>query len=252
MKMKSRRIIRALLCMLCCALSLMDASADTYTLHEPMDNQMQEEAAVDIACNFVKELTGVELTGLYMVENGKKVKNKTEAYFGPGYQWSANTEDDCWAITLRNETHINPFVVLRGTTGEVLYWEYHDEQKTCTYINMLPQKEHLSYDEAVDMAMSRYLYAANGLEGADQATYVQSAFGTASNWNSSLQSYSEMPAWNVMVRTPAVEPEYYYDLFVSAQDGLILEEGLFCRSDGWEFENITDQVRFEPEICIFE
>lgn len=252
MKMKSRRIICALLCMLCCALPLMDTCADTYTLHEPTDNQMQEEEAVDIACDFIKELTGVELTGLYMVENGKKVKNKTEAYFGPGYQWSANTEDDCWAITLRNETHINPFVVLHGTTGEVLYWEYHDEQKTCTYINMLPQEQHLSYNEAVDMAMSRYLYAVNGLEGADQATYVQLAFGSSSNWNSSLHFYEEMPAWNVMVRTPAVEPEYYYDLFVSAQDSLILNEGLFCRNDGWEFENITDQVRFEPEICISE
>ena len=49
-----------------------------------------------------------------------------------------------------------------------------------------------------------------------------------------------------MVRTPAVEPEYLYDLLITAQDGVILDEGLFCRSEGWEFENITDQVNFEP------
>ena len=246
MKKKSRRILCALLCMLCGVLPLMNTYADTYTLHVPSANQLQEEEAVELACAFVKELTGVELTDLYMVENGMKVKNKTEAYFGPGYQWFADTEDDCWAITLRNETHINPFVVLHGTTGEVLYWEYHDEQKTCTYINMLPQEQHLSYEEAVEMAMSRYLYAVNGLEGADQATYVQLAFGSTSNWNSSLHFYEEMPAWNVMVRTPAVEPEYLYDMLISAQEGLILEEGLFCRNNGWEFENITAQVCFEP------
>ena len=246
MKRKNRKIICTLLCVLCCTFPLVNIFADTYTLHTPAANQLQEEEAVEIACAFVKELTGVELTGLYMIKDGRRVNDKAEAYFGPGYQWSANTEEDCWAIALRNDTHINPFVVVHGITGEVLYWEYHDEQKTCTYISMLPQEQHLSYDEAISTAMNRYLYAVNDLEGADQSTYAQSAFGSASNWNSSLHFYEEIPAWNVTVRTPAIEPEYHYHLFISASDGLILEEGLFCRSNGWEFEDITDQVRFEP------
>ena len=110
----------------------------------------------------------------------------------------------------------------------------------------MPQEEHLSYDEAVAMVQKRYTCAVNGRDGAEQKTYVQLAFGPASNWNSSLYTYDDIPAWSVMVRTPAVEPEYLYDLLIAAQDGVILDEGLFCRSEGWEFENITDQVSFEP------
>ena len=246
MNKRNLKMAGAWLCLLFCLFSLLNAHADAYILHEPSTSQLQEEEAVELACAFVKELTGVELTGLYMVEEGMKVKNKTEAYFGPGNQWGANTEDDCWAMAIRNDTHIEPFVVLHGTTGEVLYWEYHDEQKTFSYIQIMPQEEHLSYDEAVAMAQKRYTCAVNGRDGAEQKTYVQLAFGPASNWNRSLHTYEDIPAWSVIVRTPAIEPEYLYDMLITAQDGVILDEGLFCRSEGWEFENITDQVNFEP------
>lgn len=101
MEKKNLRMICALLCLLVCLFSLLSAYADAYILHEPAAGQFQEEEAVELACAFVKELTGVELTGLYMVEKGMKVKDKTEAYLGPGHQWYANTKDDCWARTIR-------------------------------------------------------------------------------------------------------------------------------------------------------
>lgn len=87
------------------------AQGDAYELHTPSGEQIQQEEAVALACAFVKDLTGVELMGLYAVEEGMKMEGKTEMYFGPGWQWDADTQEDCWAIHLCNETQDRKSVV---------------------------------------------------------------------------------------------------------------------------------------------
>lgn len=91
-----------------------------------------------------------------------KVKGKVEAFFGPGYQWGADTNEDCWVLVIQNDsTIVRPWVVIHGTTGEVLYWQYTDQTTGCAYLNVLPTEGQLSYEDAVALAKNRFLQAMN-------------------------------------------------------------------------------------------
>lgn len=133
-------------------------------------------------CAFVEERTGVKLTGIFAVKNDMRVDGLPEMYFGPGLQWEADTEDDCWAVTVHNETHIQPFVVLHGTTGQVLYWSYNDLQNHCTYVNMLPDEDDMSREAAAELGRSRCTEALRSMVCPVFEGSMELAFGTAGNW----------------------------------------------------------------------
>lgn len=76
-----RRFFALFLVMLLSITSI--AGADSYILHKPDKNQLQENEALETAREFLLDLTGVEITGVFKVVNGMKVKGKVEAFFGP-------------------------------------------------------------------------------------------------------------------------------------------------------------------------
>lgn len=202
-----------------------DAIADTYALHEPSGNQIQAEDAVTLACEFIKELTGVELTGLYSVEDGMKVEGQPEMYFGFGWQWGADTSDDCWMLILRNQSTIDtPIVVLHGTTGEVLYWEYTDQAINCTYLNRLPTDDHLSCEEAVENAKSRFVVVMDKPLSGDSIRFTGAAFGDADTWVAQAANTEAEPAWKIELLYEHPEEQYGYTVFFDAKSGEVLRE----------------------------
>ncbi len=191
------------------------AMADTYILHTPTTEQIEEEEAVQIAAAFIKSMTGVELTGLYRVENGRKVKGEAEANFGPGNQWYADTAEDCWALSLRNESTISrPFVVVHGTTGEIVYWEYSDADGIL-YINMHPREgQHLTLEEAVVIAEEHVFEVFPFLSQEEVA--IDGAFGLATNWSSIRKQFDAVPAWHIGLRYRHMEKDYAGFLIIDA------------------------------------
>lgn len=200
------------------------AHADTYELREPTGGELKSDEAVAIARDFMRDLTGVELTGLYVKADGRRIEGKTEAYFGPGSQWLADTEDDCWALVIRNETRIRPFVVVHGTTGEVVYWEYTDEETNQTFINLLPQDGQLTDAEAVVLAEKRFAAAMRGAPAIDPERLAnQTAFGMAGNWCFDKPEYESLPAWLVQLTyTDDANQEYFCETVLAADGGALL------------------------------
>ena len=215
-------------------LGCLAAYADTYILHTPTKDQIQEAEAIQIACDFITELSGVEITGIYSVVDGMKVKNKAETAFGPGYQYYVDTNDDCWMLRIRNETSIQPRVLVHGTTGEVLYWEYSDIRNDRSYINMLPCEKDLPYEEAVQIAVDRFTQTLDGVETIDaDKLIVQSAFAAAHNWNSLAAAWGDAPAWNITLQYGEPEIKYIYSMLINADNRMILDDSLFNRkTDG--------------------
>ena len=199
------------------------ACADAYILHTPAQKQVQEDEALEIACDFLHALTGVEITGIYKVADGMKIKDKAEAFFGPGYQWGADTNDDCWVLVIRNEsTVVRPWVVIHGTTGEVLYWQYSDQTTQCTYINCLPGEGQLSHEDAVEIAMDRFTRVINKPFSMDEgAVYLSSSFGNADNWNIDMGTAL---VWNIHLSYINDAEQYGYSAYIDAESGEILRE----------------------------
>ncbi|MBR2923605.1 MAG: hypothetical protein IKC28_01135 [Clostridia bacterium] len=205
--------------------------ADTDTLHEPSGNKIQAEEAVTLACQFIKELTGVKLTGLYSVEDGMKVEGQPEMYFGPGWQWGADTQEDCWILILRNQTAIDtPIVVLHGITGEVLYWEYTQQTINCTYLNSLPTDDHLSLQQAVNIAQSRFMPAMEPPLSADGIRFTGAAFGDADTWVAQATNTEAESAWKIELLYEDPDRQYGYIGYFDAASGGVLREMIHERT----------------------
>ena len=216
-----RRLLWELLVLI---LTMSIACADTYILHKPTQQQLQEAEALEVAKDFLYELTGVEITGIFKVVDGKKTKGKALSYFGPGYQWGADTNDDCWVLDIRNESVVErPWIVIHGTTGEILYWKYTDKITNCTYINRIPSEEHLSQNEAVEIAYGGFEHAIDepfsiGYDG----IYLDSCYGTADVWNTDIVNIGTAPVWYISISSE----QYGYTVYIDAESGDILDEQL--------------------------
>lgn len=221
-----RRFFVLLLVMLLSITSI--ACADSYILHKPDKNQLQENEALEIAREFLLDLTGVEITGVFKVVNGMKVKGKAEAFFGPGYQWGADTNDDCWVLVIQNDsTIVRPWVVIHGTTGEVLYWQYTDQTTGCAYLNALPTEGQLSYEDAVALAKNRFLQAMNEPSSIeDSAIYINPSFGNTNHWNTSAVNMGTVLAWNINLSYADSTEQYGYFVYINAENEEILGEQL--------------------------
>lgn len=218
------------------------ACADAYVLHEPSGEQLRAEEAIPLACAFVQELTGVELTGLYSVVDGMKVEGRPEMYFGPGRQWGAETDEDCWVLILRNGTPIDqPMVVLHGSTGRVLYWQYSDTRTNCTYLHMLPPEGWLDAQAAAVLAQERYAVLEAGTLPEPDRTDL--CLGASENWSLQPPNRESAPVWNLNLQSADGAARYSYWLAVAADDGSILSEELYrIREDGTVTELVNSRT----------
>ena len=123
------------------------ARADQYTLHTPGPDSITAAQAVERAKAYLLTLCpALEETRL------KDARTESPDYlFGPGWQWDADTQEDCWVLPLPSA-----LAVVHGATGEVLYYSYWLEPRegwSMLYNNCQPSS--MSVDEAVEIAARR-------------------------------------------------------------------------------------------------
>lgn len=226
----------AWLCVLCALPG--PAAADETILHTPAAGQIQRQEAIRIACEVIHEKTGVELTGLYRVKNGMKIKGQVEAYFGPGWQWLDNSDiqEDCWVLILQNETRIRkPVVVLHGTTGEVLHWRFSDRETDASYVDLLPEDGQMTLEEARQLVMERF----GGLTGGDDL-FVAVDFGWGDSFSTRWGALPHAPVWNLYASRQVVEGD---SVQVLAQYQLVVD----ARSREVLLEVVTD-FSYDPPV----
>lgn len=109
------------------------ASADRYIIHEPTSTGLQESTAVELGSRFIDTSVGFP--------DGTILANSdTNISYGPGWQWGADTEEDCWSIEYigKNDMSIYAVVVIDPTTSKVLSWEFTNYSSGITYIDKVP------------------------------------------------------------------------------------------------------------------
>lgn len=137
--------------MLCLWLTLLllttNAMADKEVYHQPKDGQLTWAQAVKAAVTFIAQMREID-AALYTEYAGACNT------FGPGSQWDADTDDDCWAVSITMPDETQPvrwmLVIVHGTTGEIVHWQMDDRTQGITYLNRLPDESQISYNEMCD------------------------------------------------------------------------------------------------------
>lgn len=187
------------------------AKADDYILREPTEGQLSEKEALKIASAFAHDVLNLsfdDLTPYY----------DNEHLFGPGDQWDADTEEDCWVIGVsfksiktENEYIKHLFIIVNGTTGEVERWHYRDLNKQATYDNVLPSMSKISVDDARETAIED-LKQEYGYSVKESDVYCESC----------LYCDSDVLLWESVLFFKESETEHIYHIRFNAQSGEVI------------------------------
>lgn len=217
------RKILSIICLLCCLLCFPRAAiGDTDIYHTPTKEQLSESEALKVATAFWLELCSVDISE--EIDAG----NYT-ALFGPGYQWGANTEDDCWIIEINMSADISiqPWIIIHGTSGHVVYWQYEDKEAKISYFGLLPNETNISVDEAIEVAKEDFRTAASLDETDIDELYIRASFGYAQYFVALADTeYDDYPVWSITIRSsnyasPSFPQMGHY--YVSAIDRAVLK-----------------------------
>lgn len=212
-------IILALCCLLLCPLI---ASADTDIYHEPAEDQLRKEQALQLAADFWLKTCGVDLSEEYG-------KDSCTALFGPGYQWQVDTEEDCWRISIPFDTEapIHPFITLHGTSGEALYWSFRDKEARISYVCAVPDENMITAEEAIAIVRAQYAADAELDEAAAQGTRCSVSFGICGRMMSvENEAHRELPVWDIVIGGGEEPLPLMGGYVVSALDGEIISKTL--------------------------
>lgn len=218
-----KRSIAVLLALCSLFAWIMAAQADTDIYHTPSKDQLSEKEAFKIAVDFFKEAAGVDISGEFC-------KEYYTALFGPGYQWYADTEDDCWVIRvdIGSDLPISAHAIVHGTTGEVLRWSFRDKETKISYQCALPEETMLTMEEAVAIVREQFAQALGLTAEEAQNTFCSTSFGLYGVMTV-LENVEtpDLPVWCVVIGGKYTQP---YPLmggyYVSAIDGAVIEASL--------------------------
>lgn len=218
-----KRLIAALLALCSLLACMMVAQADTDIYHTPTKDQLSEKEAFRIAVDFFMEASGVDISGEYR-------RAYYTALFGPGYQWYADTEDDCWVVSvdIGSDLPISAHATIHGTTGEVLHWSFRDEETKISYQCALPDETMLTLEEAAAIVREQYAKDIGLTAEEAQNTMCNASFGLYGVVTVLKDVENpDLPVWNIVIGGKYKQP---YPLmggyYVSAIDGTIVEATL--------------------------
>ena len=213
--------MKKLLCwLLLLTLLIYSALADTDIYHTPTNDQLSEKKARTLMTEFYQELWGVDITPCFR-------KGQYTALFGPGYQWQGDTEEDCWVISIAFDTElpIVPHILLHGTTGEVLDWQFREKETKVTYQRAIPGEVDLTLEAAIAIAREHFAAALPQLDApAQEISVYLRTFGLYGLLHDPVEVENpEQLAWCVGLYSGDWFAEYY----IRANDGHILDNILF-------------------------
>lgn len=214
------RNIRSIICIFCCLFSLLNiAYGDTDIYHTPTSEQLSEANALNIATAFWLELCSVDIS------EEIKTGNYT-ALFGPGYQWGANTEDDCWIIdiSISADISIQPSIIIHGTSGNVVFWQFRDKETKISYICAIPDETAVKENEAVEIAKACFVADADLAELDLNELYVRRSFGYAQCYVAfKNMPYENYPIWSILVSSSTGSFPEIGHYYISAIDRTVLK-----------------------------
>lgn len=213
------RIVWSLICVLCCLFLFSGAAiGDTDIYHTPTKEQLSESEALKVATAFWLELCSVDISE--EIDAG----NYT-ALFGPGYQWGANTENDCWIIdiSISADIPIQPSIVIHGTLGNVVYWQFRDKETKISYICAMPDDTGITENEAAEIAIEYFKVDANLTENELSELSVRRSFGYAQYYvEFENMPYEDHPIWSILISSSTGSFSEVGHYFISARDGTVL------------------------------
>ena len=217
-----KKLISLLLLLLLASTAL----ADTYELHTPDRNQVQKDQALAFANAFWQELCGVSIAPA--VQSGKY-----EASFGPGNQWGVETQEDCWAISIRSVKGpvSSLFLVLHGTPVmsedgtaniNVLYWSFRNKESQITYACAIPDVTMIDRYKAVQLSIRDFAAASDIPE--ESITFNENGQFTLTKW--AMRDICEdlgdldgnVPVWSIVLWSDTK----YADYLISADSGTVV------------------------------
>ncbi len=218
-----RRVL-TVICVLCGMLSLAHtAIGDTDIYHTPTEGQLSEAEVLDITTAFWMELCSVDISE--EVNEGNY-----SALFGPGRQWGAKTDDDCWVIDipLAADIPIRPMIIIHGTTGEVVYWQFRNKETKILYICLLPDETLLSENEAIRIANDHFH---ENTEVGKKSLYVNRALGLGQYWPElDNMGYDNYPVWSILIASSDLSFPEVGQYYISAIDGVVLRSEIVLDS----------------------
>lgn len=209
--------MKKLLCwLLLLTLLIGSALADRDIYHTPTNDQLSEKEARTLMADFYQNLWGVDITPCFR-------KGQYTALFGPGYQWYVDTEEDCWVISIAFDTElpIVPHILLHGTTGEVLDWQFREKETKVTYQRAIPGEADLTLEAAITIAREHFAAALTQLDApAQEISVYLRTFGLYGLLHDPVEVENpEQLAWCVGLYSGEWLAEYY----IRANDGQILD-----------------------------
>lgn len=194
--------------------------ADTDIYHTPTKDQLSEKEACTLMAAFYQELWGVDITPCFR-------KGQYTALLGPGYQWYVDTEEDCWVISIAFDTElpIVPHILLHGTTGEVLDWQFREKETKVTYQRAIPGEADLTLEAAISIAREHFASVLTQLDApAQEISVYMRTFGLYGLLHDPVEVENpEQLAWCVGLYSGDWFAEYY----ICANDGYILDNIVF-------------------------
>lgn len=156
---KVRKRISSLLIALACLSMFSTGFADidkTYSDNQP---PVSEEAALEKVAAFVLQQ--------FNVSHSEVLRQYDYSHIiGPGSQWGASTDAECWLITFENNEFIATNVFLQdfillvnSTSGEIEYWEFRDKITNATYQLTTPDMSDFQVNEIYLIAENNLLQA---------------------------------------------------------------------------------------------
>lgn len=211
------------------------ALADTYELHTPDRNQLKKDQALAFANAFWMELCGVSIAPA--VQAGEY-----NASFGPGYQWGAETQDDCWVISVKDIDGPvwSMFLILHGTPGNsedgtaninVLYWSFRGRESMISYSCAIPDVTMIDRYKAVQRSIRDFAAVSNISE--ESITFNGNGQFTLTKW--AMRDICEdlgdldgdVPVWSIALMSDT----QYANYLISADEGTVVYRSITERED---------------------
>lgn len=213
-----RKILSSICAMIFIFVYANTAMGDMDIYHVPTDQQISASEALSVMTTFWLELCSIDICK--EMEEGKYT-----ALFGPGYQWGVDTEDDCWVIEIPfgADIPIRPLLIVHGTTGDILYWEYRDKEEKIVYLNMIPESDMLSDSEATSIALDHFNSELGITDIRTVDFRINKSFGMGKYIVSSAHDEIEtLPVWNILISFEENNTSFCGDYYLSAVDGSLI------------------------------
>ncbi len=145
----------------------------------------------------------------------------------PGELMGADTEDVCWEVMIQDELMFAT-VLVNGTTGQVLQWYYEDMEENVSYRCIRPGPEEITYDQAMEVAVSRSQQLLRELDIGEQNLVGDlSSYAPGVLFDQEAIGDTEEGVWLIILGYGQDSMDVVYFVYLHGLTGQVLDEELY-------------------------